>query len=249
MDCDYVCNIDIGSAVSSHIERGADVTIICCELLPDMDICKNCVTIKRDEDGRAREMLMNRAAEGAVLSMNVFVVAKDMLISMIEDAMVNMYRDFERDILADKIELLNIQCHMHRGFTRRIYSTKSYYDATMSLLNYDNLTDLFTPDRPVYTKVRDEAPVRYGLNARVSNSLLADGCVVEGQAENCVLFRGVKIEAGAVVRNSIFMQNTVVRENAELNYVITDKDVVISSDRTLEGDLNYPLYIKKASTV
>lgn len=249
MDCDYVCNIDIDKVVSYHADTNADVTVVCCDIMPDVVMCKNCITLKTDENGRAKEMFVNKSVESGVLSMNIFVIAKETLISMIEDAMTNMYRFFERDILADKIDTIKIQCYMHRGFTRRIYSTKSYYDATMSLLDYNNLTDLFPADRPVYTKVRDEAPVRYGLKSTAKNTLLADGCVIDGRVENCVLFRGVKIEAGASVKNSILMQNTIVKQNAELNFVITDKDVVISADRTLEGDANYPLYIKKASVV
>ena len=249
MDCDFVCNIDISAVLEHHANTNADVTIVCCESANDADICKDCVSIKKDDTGRAREIFMNKALDDGVLSMDVFVIAKEMLISLIEDAMTNMYRYFEKDILADKIDTLNIQCYMHDRFARRIYCTKSYYDANMSLLDYNNLSDLFTPNRPIYTKVRDEAPVRYGVASSVKNSLLADGCVVEGHVENCVLFRGVKIEAGATVKNSILMQNSVVKTNASLNCVITDKDVVISQDRTLEGDTNYPLYVKKSSVV
>ncbi len=249
MDCDYVCNIDIDAMIEHHVATNADITIACCPLVSDEELCKNCVTVRTDETNRVREMFMNRCAEGSALSMNMFVIGKEMLITLIEDAMASMYRYFERDVLAGKLDTLHVQSYMHEGFVRRIYSTKSYYEANMSLLNFDHLANLFTPDRPVYTKVRDEAPVRYGLNAQVHNSILADGCVIEGNVENCVVFRGVHIEAGATVRNTILMQNTVVKKGAGLNYVITDKDVTISSDRSLEGDLNYPLYIKKASIV
>jgi len=249
MDCDFVCNIDIDAVVSYHISSGADVTMLCCDTWPDSEMEKNCVVVRVGGDGRATEMYMNRAVEGCVLSMNLFVIAKSLLIDLIEDAITNMYRVFERDILAHKMDVLNIRVYMHREFVRRIYSTKSYYDANLSLLNYDNLSNLFTPERPVYTKVRDEAPVRYGLRASARNSLLADGCIVEGKVENSVLFRGVVVQEGAVVRNSILMQNTVVGKNARMHCVITDKDVSISADRTLEGDANYPVYIKKASVV
>jgi glucose-1-phosphate adenylyltransferase len=239
----------MGAVIAYHINSGADVTMLCCDQWPDSVMEKNCVEVRVNAEGRAVEMFMNKAVDGCVLSMNVFVFAKEMLIKLIEDAITNMSRYLERDILASKIDQLNIRVYMHPGFVRRIYSTKSYYDANMSLLNYDNLSKLFTPERPIYTKVRDDAPVRYGLKAKVHNSLLADGCIIEGNVENCVLFRGVLIEEGVTVRNSILMQNTVVQKGARMNYVITDKDVRISSDRTLEGDANYPVYIKKASVI
>lgn len=249
MDCDFVCNVDIDAVVSYHMESHADVTMVCCEHEPSPELNKSCVVVRPDENGRIREMFLNKWEDGGLLSMNVFVVAKEMLITMIEDAMGNMLRYFEREVLAQKLDSLDIRCYVHRDFVRRIHSTKSYYDTSMALLDYNNLSNLFTPDRPVYTKVRDEAPVRYGLNANVRNSLLADGCVIEGTVENSVVFRGVTVEKGAVVRNSILMQNTVVGKGAELDYVITDKDVTISPARTLDGEPNYPIYIKKASVV
>lgn len=249
MDCDFVCNIDIDALVTYHMDTNADVTILCSEEIPCPEMSRNCVVVRPDETGRARELFLNRKEDGALLSMNVFVVAKEMLISLIEDAMANMLRYFEQDVLVQKINALDIRTYIHRDFVRRIYNTKSYYDANMALLDNRNLTNLFTPDRPVYTKVRDEAPVRYGLNASIRNSLLADGCVIDGQVENSVVFRGVTVEKGAVVRNAILMQNTVVGAGAELGYVITDKDVTITPGRTMDGEENYPIYIKKASVV
>ncbi|MEG2259058.1 MAG: glucose-1-phosphate adenylyltransferase subunit GlgD, partial [Oscillospiraceae bacterium] len=104
-------------------------------------------------------------------------------------------------------------------------------------------------ERPVYTKVRDEAPVRYGIDAKVTNSLIADGCVILGEVENCMIFRGVTVGKHTKVKNSIIMQDTIISERSELSFVITDKDVVINPDRSLMGHENYPLYIKKFSNI
>lgn len=249
MDCDYVCNLDIDAVVTYHMESGADVTMLCCEQNPCAEMTKNCVVVRTDETGRAREMYLNRIVGDGLLSMNVYVISKELLISIIEDAMVNMLRYFVSDILLERIDELTIRTYIHRGFVRRVYNTQSYYEANMALLDHANLRDLFTPARPVYTKVRDEAPVRYGLDAHVANALLADGCVIEGTVENSVIFRGVTVEKGAVVRNSILMQNTVVQQGAQLENIITDKDVTISGGRALSGEKNYPVYIKKASVV
>ena len=89
--------------------------------------------------------------------------------------------------------------------------------------------------RDIYTKVRDSAPSKYGENAIVKNSLISDGCVIEGIVENSILFRGVKVEKGAVVRNSIIMQDNIIGANTTLDCVITDKNVVIGNRRTLSG--------------
>ena len=119
----------------------------------------------------------------------------------------------------------------------------------MELLNPDVRRQLFPPERPVYTKVRDEGPVRYGINASAKNSMIADGCIIEGTVENSVIFRGVKIDKGAVVKNSILMQGTYVGEKSVLDCVVTDKDVMIRDSKTLIGCKEYPFFIKKGTAV
>ena len=126
---------------------------------------------------------------------------------------------------------------------------ESYYDCSMELLNPKIRRELFPNERPVYTKVRDEVPVKYGINAVASNSMIADGCVIEGAVENSIIFRGVKIGKGAVVKNSIIMQGSVVGENCQLDCVITDKDVMIRDSRKLNGCKEYPFFIEKGRAI
>ena len=249
MDCDHVCNLDFSDILNRHAESGADVTIVTRDVIPDEDMEKNLVTVRSDADGRVREMLLNRYEEGCSVSMDIFVLAKDKLTELVDNAVCRMQTMFERDILMTNLDTLNIRTYQFEGFVRRVYSTKSYYGANMALLDPKNMDALFPEERPVYTKVRDQAPVRYGIEAKVKNSLIADGCVILGEVENCLLFRGVTIGKDCKVKNSIIMQDTIISERSELNYVITDKDVVINPDRSLMGHENYPLYIKKFSNI
>ncbi|MEG1778196.1 MAG: glucose-1-phosphate adenylyltransferase subunit GlgD, partial [Angelakisella sp.] len=100
-------------------------------------------------------------------------------------------------------------------------------------------------ERPIYTKVRDEVPAKYGLSSVVANSLVADGCIIEGEVRNSVIFRGVRVGKGARVENCILMQGTVVEDNASLDYVIADKNVLVRDGRKLAGYLSYPLFLPK----
>ena len=118
----------------------------------------------------------------------------------------------------------------------------------MKLLNDDNLDALFSGNQ-IYTKIKDENPTRYIAGAKVKNSMLADGCVIEGEVENCILFRGVKVEKGAKVKNCILMQDTVIEAGANVEYLITDKNVTISADKEMLGTDSYPVYIVKGYTV
>ena len=134
------------------------------------------------------------------------------------------------------------------GYVARVSDMKSYFDENMRLLQEGSMDALFGP-APIYTKIRDDNPTRYLEGSSVKNSLLADGCVVEGTVENSVLFRGCQIKKGAVVRNCVLMQDTVVEENSSVEYVVTDKNVHITADKKLIGTDSFPVFVAKRHTV
>ncbi|MBQ6892550.1 MAG: glucose-1-phosphate adenylyltransferase subunit GlgD, partial [Clostridia bacterium] len=168
---------------------------------------------------------------------------------LVEEAYARGEYDFHRDILLKKYKTLNIMGYKHEGFLARLESIEDYFAGNMALLNPDVQKDLFDPRRPIYTKVKDEVAARYSVSAQVKNSLVADGCLIEGQVENCVLFRGVHVKPGARVFNSIVMQGADVGENALLDHVILDKGVKILPGRTLQGYDSFPIVIRKNQTV
>ena len=118
----------------------------------------------------------------------------------------------------------------------------------MKLLQEENLNALFSGDQ-IYTKIRDDNPTRYIVGAKAKNVMVADGCVIEGEVENSVLFRGVHIGKGAKVKNCVLMQDTVIGENASVEYVITDKNVTITSNKSLTGNDSYQVYVAKGQIV
>ena len=97
--------------------------------------------------------------------------------------------------------------------------------------------------------MHDNAPTRYAMDSHVKNSVVADGCIIEGDVENCVLFRGVKVKKGAKVKNCVLMQNTIVEPGAHVEYVVTDKNVKITTDKALAGSDTFPVYVAKNRTV
>ena len=135
------------------------------------------------------------------------------------------------------------------SFIGTIDGVQSYFDISMNLLDKANKNKLFNPERPIYTKERDDMPTLYGKDAKVNNSLVADGCEIKGTFENCILFKGVKIEEGAVVKNSILMQDTVIGRNSNINYIIADKNVSVKSEIELSGAANYPVSLSKGTRV
>ena len=175
----------------------------------------------------------------------MFVISKDLLVQLVGQCISRSQYSFQRDVLQAMKDKLKIYTYQYDGYFKRIDGIKRYYEANLDIINPQNSRKLFFTDTPIYTRVNDNAPCKYGLESKVKHSLIADGCIVEGDVENCVLFRGVKVGKGAVVKNSIIMQNTVIGQHAELNYMITDKNVNVERYRVLSGSLVYPLFVGK----
>ena len=142
-----------------------------------------------------------------------------------------------------------VYAYENKGYCAAISSINDYFSFNMDLMKKEVRDELFNQKRPIYTKVRDDAPSRYGLMSSVKNSIIAQGCVINGKVENCVISKGVTVDEGAKLSNCIVMQDTKISRNTNLNYVIIDKDVTIKDGRSLMGFESYPIYIAKKSVV
>ncbi|MDY4167586.1 MAG: glucose-1-phosphate adenylyltransferase subunit GlgD [Fournierella sp.] len=248
-DSDVAFNFDFNELIAAHVASQADVTVMYQRSVIPQGLKEDNYTLKL-QDGRVTELLTNDYRPGVQnLSMNVYIIQRESLIAMIKDASIRGLLYFEKDILARNLELLNVQGFEYTGYTARIADRKSFFEENMRLLDPKNLDALFPEDKPVYTKVHDNAPTRYAMDCQVKNSMVADGCIIEGEVENCVLFRGVKVKKGAKVKNCVLMQNTVVEAGAEVEYTVTDKNVKITADKKLSGTDTFPVYVAKGHTV
>ena len=248
-DTNVAMNFDFNKLIDAHVASGADVTMVYNRSeIPDGARNDN-YTIRID-NGRVTELLSNDYRPGVQnLSLNLYIIERETLIQLIRDAAVRGLVYFERDILARNLNLLNVQAYEFDGYAARIADMKSYFDENMRLLEPGNVDKLFDPANPIYTKIRDDNPTRYLEGSKVKNSLLADGCVIEGTVENSVLFRGCQIKKGAVVKNCVLMQDTVVEEGCTVEYVVSDKNVHITSGKQLTGTDSFPVFVAKGHTV
>ena len=249
-DCDVVTNIDYKPIVAAHIESGADITAVAHTGVYSSDDIKTSTVFNVDADKNVTSVLINPDISGTcTTSLNVFVMSMDFLIETVNDAMARGNVSFERNILQEKCRELKIKIYEYDNYFSKLNSPESYFKSNMALLEPENARKLFVPKRSICTKVSDNAPVKYDLDSKVSNSLIADGCIIEGEVENSVLFRGVKVGKGAKVKNCILMQGTVVGDNAELSYLITDKNVSICENHILTSSPQYPMYVGKGASV
>ncbi|MDO4344472.1 MAG: glucose-1-phosphate adenylyltransferase subunit GlgD [Eubacteriales bacterium] len=254
-DTNIAVNFDFAAMLNEHIESGADVTVaynvqeLPSSILKSQTNDKGFYYTFALDNGRVKKIYVNPRETGKQnFSMNIYIVEREKLIDMINTAFVRGQVYFERDVLAPQLDRLNVHAYKFDGYMARISDIPSYFNENMKLLDDKNLDGLFS-GAPIYTKIRDDNPTRYIKGAKVKNIMAADGCVIEGEVENSILFRGVKIAKGAKVKNCILMQDTVVQEGVDIEYLITDKNVTITADKKMKGSDTFPVYIAKYHTV
>ena len=250
-----VFNINYEPMIRQHEESDADITLLYAKVRPNMELSSagkhTHAFLQMDEAGRVTDMEVNpNAASYDTLYMNVMLVKRTLLMHLVDGAAAHGSHDINRELLQPAIKAgsLKVYGYEFKGYYRRIETIKSYFRCNMDLLDYNVRRELFKTN-PVYTKTRNDVPAIYRDGNSVTNSLVADGCVIEGTVENSVLFRGVKIARGAIVRNSIIMQDGEVQESCELENVIFDKAVTIRSYGRLIGQRQYPIVIGKNVTL
>ncbi len=244
-----ICAIDYRDMVQYHKEQGADITVVYKRTDMANDSPKRTM-LNVDKEERITDIEVNpRHTECDCLSMKMYVMKKKLLMDLVDTVDSKGGSDFVKDALIPNLSKLKMFGYEFKGYLAKVDSLASYYKHSMELLSPEVWSELFYSQGVVYTKIKNEAPAKYLDSCKVDNSLVANACIIEGTVENSILFRGVKVKKGAVVRNSIVMQKSVIGENAHLNHAILDKGVVLSEGSELSGEATYPVVIHKDAIV
>ena len=243
-DSNAVYNFDFQDLFDFHTKSDADITVAYKHgKLPKLE---NMQILTMDGDHRVTEVAIDITEDKDVdYAFNISVMRKSLLEYLVKTAVAHSATSFAKDIIQANVGNLKIVGYEIPGFAEMIDSVRTYYDVSMKLLEPENRKALLAAGNPIVTKVSDNVPALYGQDCVVDNSLVADGCTIEGTVENSLLFRGVVVQKGAVVKNSILMQGTVISANAKVDSIITDKNVTITANRNLSGDPSYPIYFTK----
>lgn len=242
-----VLNITFREALCFHKERGADITVIYKENPTEST---GSLMLETEADGRICDMaLCPPGGKTKKAGMGIYIMEKELLIRILEDAVARGEHDFKMDVLIRNRNGLSFYGWPFSGYAEKVDSISSYFSLNMDILREEVQTALFRQENLIFTKVKNRVPARYGDSARVSGCLVADGCSIEGSAENCVLFRGVKIGAGASLKNCIVMEKTHIDSGCCAENVIFDKECLMREGRRLMGQPNYPIIIRKGAVI
>ncbi|MCL2847372.1 MAG: glucose-1-phosphate adenylyltransferase subunit GlgD [Firmicutes bacterium] len=249
-DCDNVCNFDYDSAIRYHIEKNADITAIYRRRTFDASSSRPHNLMTMDDTGRVTKVELgdkNTAGERCFFT-NMLVISRRFLLTILGDG--KNYTSFSKDVMK-KTNEYRIFGYELTGYYSCIDSLSSYLRHNLDLLQKENRDLLFKKESGamILTKVRDSAPLRLENGSKVTNSFVADGCIIEGEVRNSVLFRGVRVAKGAVITNSVVMQGVSVSIGSSINSCVVDKNVIILDKRNLSGHATHPYFIAKNSVI
>lgn len=241
-------NLDFDAVFDYHMQKGADITVLTYDAEPTTSR-RMLVEKNKDERIVGTRITQTASDDKYEIGINIYLLKKSLLVDLIVDCYERGGTDFEKNIIQQKLEELKIYAYKTTGHTAIIDDVKSYYNESMKILDASVRNDLFYSCGKIFTKVKDSVPTKYGASSVVRNSLIADGCTINGKVENSILFRGVIVEDGAEIMNSIVMENGRIMQDAHLGYTITDKDVTITNGKVISGYETYPLVIVKNKTI
>jgi glucose-1-phosphate adenylyltransferase len=243
-----ICNIDYIQAVKHHEQSGNDITIIYKKAKNCAVSFLDCDVLNMDKDNRVLSVGKNVGVHDSNnISMEMFIMKKHVLVELIYKCITTGICRKVKHAIYRTLDNYKVGGYEFKGYVECINSLQSYYKFHKDCLDVKVSKELFFNNGLIYTKVKDEAPTKYAEGCKVTNSLIANGCIIEGTVENSVISRRVKVKKGAVIRNCIIMQNSIIGEGAELTNIITDKNITVGNEKVLRGDEEIPLVIEKVS--
>ena len=251
VDSAILSNIDLTRVLAAHAASGKDVTVV-----TKAGVCNGekliDLALKLDEKGQITDMAADYAApQDYLASMDIFVLGKQWLIGKIKECVARNEYHMDRNLVLGGWQKgeVSVNVYQHEGVAMFNESSDEYYANTLSLLKKEVRADLFGGCHPVFTRVRDRVPCYYGEDSEIDGCLIADGCMLEGEVKNSVLFRQVTVSEDAEVENCIIMNDCVIGEKARLKNVILDKDVTVRPGSILMGTRKHPIIVKRGEIV
>lgn len=245
-----ICNLNYEDVVRNHIKSDNDITIMYKKIKNAKTEFLGCDILEINEKGRIKHISTNKGDnEERNISMEIYIMKKQFFIDLVQQSSRISAMYSLTETIAYDCNYLKVNGYEYDGYLVCINDTSSYYKHSMDQLDIKYRRELFKPESPIYTLVRDNAPAFYGKDAEIKNSLVANGSIIEGTVENCIISRGVKIAKGAVVKNSILMSRCYVDEGVYLDSIIADKNTVFSRVKEICGAKECPIVFEKNSVL
>ena len=250
-DSSVAYSMDYRAAIESHRKNGADVTAIYTKKQITPGERENTVVFDITKGGRISGVDHAPYSNAEMnVSLGAYIMRKKYFIQLTSGEKNCGMPRFSCVLVAGALDRLNVMAYEFKGYSAHICSIETYFHYNMEMLDIEKRNALFEYEgRRIFTNRRDSLPTKYGKQALISNSIISDGCQIDGMVDNCIISRNVRIAAGAAVKNCILQEGTVIEKDAELDWLITDRGVIISKNRSMMGYSTYPVYIERSRII
>ena len=251
IDSAILSNIDLNDVLNAHIASGKTITVVTKAGIANGEKQLD-LALKLDDKGDIADMAVDYVAPADyVASMDIFVLSKKWLAHQVKEHIAHALYHMDRDLVLGlwHSDPDSVNVYQFKGLAMFNESVEEYFRNSLALNDKQTRDDLFHYNHPVFTKVRDRVPTYYGEDCDIENCLVADGCMLDGEVKNSVMFRQVTVEAGAEVENCVIMNDAVIGQGSKLKNVILDKDVVIRPGSKLVGTPSTPIIVKRGEIV
>ncbi len=242
--------MDFGELIKEHRESGADITMLYSKEKNTRESFIGCDTIRIEKDRRISGMSKNLGKyKTRNVSLETYVMKKSLFLKLLDQGFNTSSLYWLSNVVRDNLSSLDVRAYAHRGIVYPINSLAEFHRANLELTDYEVNRKFFHQRWPILTRTSDSPPSKYGKDAIVSKSVVANGCRVNGTVINSVLGRNVVIEKGAVVINSTILPNSHIGKGIHLDHVIVDKHSRVEKVNNLKGSLDAPIYVKRRDRI
>ncbi len=242
-DCVY--KMDYNKILEYHIEKKADITVVCKEIMPGIDV-ERYGTIKMNEEYRIEEFEEKPiVAKSNTISCGIYVIRRRQLIELIEKSEEEDRHDFVKDILIRYKNLKRIYGYKIKDYWRNIATVEDYYQTNMDFLKTETRNYFFRQYPDIYSKVDDLPPAKYNVGAQIHNSLISSGCIVNGTVQDSVVFKKVFIGNNCYIKNSIILNDVYIGDNTHIENCIVESRDTIRANSYHKGENNIKIVVEK----
>ena len=242
-DCVY--KIDFNKVLEYHIEKKADITVVCKDMPEDMNL-ERYGTVKMNEESRIEEFEEKPlVAKSHTISCGIYVIRRRQLIDMIEKCAEEDRHDFVRDILIRYKDMKHIYGYKIKDYWKNIATVDDYFQTNMDFLKPE-VRDYFFKQYPdVYSKVEDQPPAKYNAGAKIKNSLISSGCIVNGTVEDSIIFKEAYIGNNCYVKNSIILNDVYIGDNTYIENCIVESRGTMRANSYYKGENGIEIVVER----
>ncbi|MCR4739224.1 MAG: glucose-1-phosphate adenylyltransferase subunit GlgD [Lachnospiraceae bacterium] len=242
---DAVYKLDYNKVLEYHIDKKADITVVCTELPEDQDVERFGI-VKMNSDNRIENFDEKpMVAKSNIVSCGIYVIRRRQLIELIEKCAEEERYDFVRDILIRYTDVKKIYGYLHTDYWSNIASVQDYFRTNMDFLKPEVRDYFFKTYPEVYSKVDDMPPAKYNVGSNVRNSLVASGTIINGTLEDSVIFKKAFIGNNCVIKNSIILNDVYIGDNTYIENCIVESRDTIRANSYFKGEGEIKIVLEK----